>query len=174
MYLDIETTGADASPDSVTVVGIHRDACTLQLVAHENLSERSINEMFDGAAMLVTFFGSVFDVPFLRRAYPHLRVPPLHVDLCFLARRVGLHGGLKSVEHQVGLARADDLAGLTGWDAVLLWHQHRQGNSRALERLLGYNRADTEHLAPLAEYIYERVSRQLRPHAEPSAFSLQA
>ena len=169
VYLDIETTGEDASPESLTVVGLHRNGCTLQLVAHENLSERSLHEAFDGATMLITFFGSVFDVPFLRRAYPRLRVPPLHVDLCFAARRIGLHGGLKSVEHQVGLARADDLMGLSGWDAVVLWHEHRQGNSRAIKRLLEYNKADTEHLVPLAEHIYEGLARGLGP----PVFSLQ-
>ena len=172
VYLDIETTGEEPGPNNITVVGLHRNGRSLQLIAGNNLSERALREALDGVPMLVTFFGSVFDVPFLTRVYPQLRVPPLHLDLCFAARRIGLRGGLKSVERQVGLARADDLMGLTGWDAVLLWHQHRQGDSQALERLLEYNRADIEQLVPLAQHIYEDLARRLGPHEKVPAPSL--
>ena len=174
MCLDIETTGGDPSPSSLTVVGIHRNGRSLQLIADRGLSEHTVNDALAGAPMLITFFGSVFDIPFLTRVFPQLSVPPLHFDLCFAARRIGLRGGLKSVERALGLTRTMDIMGLGGWDAVVLWQQYRRGNPRALERLLRYNSADTEHLAPLAHHLYGMLARQLGPsiwphHALPQA-----
>ncbi len=162
-YLDIETTGRGPSPDSVTVVGLHRDGRSIQFIAGHDLTERRLNEALEDVPMLVSFFGSVFDVPFLKRVYPGLRTPPLHFDLCFAGRRLGLTGGLKLVEQHAGLARQGDLMGLDGWDAVRLWRRSRLGDVQALDRLLRYNQADTEHLVPLARHLYEGLARTYGP-----------
>ncbi len=164
-YLDIETTGGPPVDDAVTVVGVHRRGCTTQLVAGIDLTARRINELLDGVSLLVTFFGSVFDVPFLARVYPSLRWPPLHWDLCFGARRIGLTGGLKSLERQLDLVRPIDLEGLDGWDAISLWHDAQAGDALALDRLLRYNAADIEHLVPLADHLYSNLLRRCGPAA---------
>lgn len=70
---------------------------------------------------LVTFFGSVFDIPYLCAKFPGLRLPPWHFDLCFAARRLALQGGLKHIEQTLGIERSESIRGLDGWDAVRLW-----------------------------------------------------
>ena len=162
-YLDIETTGLPPGQGGVTVVGLHRNGRTTCLVHGENLTVDRLQEELDHCDLLVTFFGSVFDVPYLSATFPGLRFPSLHFDLCFAARRLGLHGGLKSIEATLGIERAPEIRGLDGWDAVQLWAEWRRGQTAARERLLAYNRADTEHLIPVADHLYEQLVRRCGP-----------
>jgi hypothetical protein len=122
----------------------------------------------DRSTLLVTFFGSVFDVPYLRAKFPRLRFPMPHFDLCLAARRLGMHGGLKHLEQALGLERAPSLCGLDGLDAVRLWSQWRQGDRTALDLLLAYNRADTESLVPLATLVYKEMMVRFGP-SSPTA-----
>lgn len=169
VFLDIETTGGDPEPGSVTVVGLHAGDQCLQLVEGTDLDASRLNEVLAAAPMLITFFGSVFDIPYLKRVFPSLRTPPLHVDLCFVARRVGLTGGLKQIEATLGLTRDTDLVGLDGWDAVQLWRAWQMGSVQALDRLLRYNRADTLNLSMLAIDLYDRLVKSRGPVSLSSA-----
>ncbi len=153
--LDIETNGLP--PDrggEVTVVGLFDNRQWRCLVKGENLTAESLEEALSGCKLLVTFFGSTFDVPFLRKCFPGLRMNMPHFDICYGARRVGLRGGLKKLEVSAGLSRADEVRGMDGYDAVILWRRWLRGDTRALDLLLRYNREDTVNLLPLAERIY--------------------
>lgn len=164
IYLDIETTGATADHGHVTVVGLHRAGRTTSLVHGENLTTDRLQEEFDQGQLLVTFFGTGFDVPYLRAHFPRLRLNMPHFDLCIGARRLGLRGGLKQIERAVGIERAAQLQGLDGWDAVRLWTQwNASGDQQALELLLAYNRADTENLIPLAELVHADMLSRFGP-----------
>jgi uncharacterized protein YprB with RNaseH-like and TPR domain len=154
LYLDIETTGS-GELDEVTVIGVHDGRTLRQFVRDENLLEAE--EVLADPALLVTFFGTGFDVPVLRRLFPRLPFAQLHVDLCHALRRLGLGGGLKAVEQRLGLRRAPDLEGLSGWDAVRLWREHCRGQTRSLELLLRYNAADVENMIPLVEFAYRML-----------------
>src|SRR3989475_81008 len=72
--------------------------------------------------LLVTFNGSRFDVPFLRKAFPRMALDQIHLDLVHPLRRLGFVGGLKAIESQVGILRSEETTGLGGFDAVRLWH----------------------------------------------------
>ncbi len=157
-YLDIETTGCH-SRDSVTVVGLYDGNRTTSFIAGDNLDQ--FPEAVREYGMLVTFNGSSFDIPFLRRRFPGLVFDHLHLDLMHALRRVGLTGGLKAIERCCGLERDDDIAGLDGWDAVRLWHQHRRGCAESLELLVRYNTADIENLEHLAGLVYRRLRASL-------------
>ncbi len=163
LYLDIETTGGSAHTCDLTVVGLYRQGVMTSLVQGKNLTESRVCEEFEQADLLVTFFGSVFDLPFLRAKFPRLPHHLPHFDLCFAARRLGISGGLKHIESELGLLRATDLIGLDGMAAIQLWNKWTQGNSAALETLLRYNEADTRNLEPLAKLIYSRLRDQLGP-----------
>ena len=76
--------------------------------------DRFPGEMAD-CRLLVTFFGSGFDLPVLRRSFPELPFDVLHIDLCFALKRLGYSGGLKHVETALGITRGQDTAGLSGW-----------------------------------------------------------
>jgi len=162
-YLDIETTGLPPEQGEVTIVGLHRNGTTTCLVQGDTLTTDRLQDELDHCDLLVTFFGSVFDVPYLSAAFPGLRFPSLHFDLCFAARRLGLRGGLKSIEETLGIERAPEIRGLDGWDAVRLWDEWRRGRTAAREQLLTYNRADTEHLIPVADHLYEQLVTQCGP-----------
>lgn len=164
-YLDIETTGASPESGEVTVVGLHRGGNTTSLVRGETLTTERLQAELDHCDLLVTFFGSVFDVPYLRAKFPDLQFPTLHFDLCFAARRLALRGGLKHIEQELGIERNRTISGLDGLDAVRLWFQWRRGDTIARETLLSYNRADTENLVLLADRFYEDMVSRFGPSA---------
>jgi uncharacterized protein len=151
LYLDIETTGS-GTEDEVTVVGVYDGRELRQYVRGVNL-HRFPDEM-EECRLLVTFFGSGFDLPVLRRAFPETRFDVLHIDLCHSLKRLGYSGGLKRVETELGIARSEQTAGLSGWDAVRLWEEYRRGSGRSLARLLAYNEEDVVNLERLMQIAY--------------------
>ena len=161
VYLDIETDGG-TDFDNVTVVGVYDGKQLRQYVRGENLLD--FPEAMENAALIVTFFGGGFDIPVLRNAFPRVRFNQLHLDLCPTLRRLGLAGGLKSIERQLGIERSPETAGLNGWDAVRLWREWRYGSKEALDVLLRYNGEDVLNMAPLADVAYYGLSKRL---AEP-------
>ena len=164
LYLDIETTGGTDFED-VTVIGMHDGRTMRQFVRGENLLEAE--ELLREAALLVTFFGTGFDVPVLRRLFPRLPFDQLHVDLCHALRRLGYGGGLKAIEPRLGLDRAPAIAAFDGWDAVRLWREWSRGSDQSRELLLEYNRADVENMIPLTALAYDRLrARTLAPLLE--------
>lgn len=156
-YLDIETTGLSARAHDVTVVGISDGATYTVLLRGKDLSGPALQDALTGAKLLVTYYGSVFDVPFLQHAFPNVNFNLPHFDLCFAGRRVGLTGGLKAVERTLGITRPSDVDEVDGFEAVRLWRAHQRGAPFALETLIAYNQADTENLAVLARVIHERL-----------------
>ncbi len=163
LFLDIETTGMSAHESQVTVVGLYRNGRMISLVRGESLSEERLQFELEQADLLVSFFGTGFDVPFLQRSYPHLDFKKPHFDLCFAARRLGLQGGLKAIESALQIPRDSSLQGMDGWDAVRLWQQWRGGDEDALDLLLRYNAADTMNLEPLADLLYESMVARYGP-----------
>lgn len=163
LFLDIETTGGPANSSDITVVGLYRQGVMTSLIQGENLTEARLKEELHEADLLVTFFGSVFDLPFLRAKYPNLPDHLPHFDLCFAGRRLGLKGGLKAIELELGLTRPPEILGLDGLAAVHLWDEWIQGKPEALETLLRYNEADTRNLKDLAEILHSRLTNQYGP-----------
>ena len=163
LYLDIETTGHSAREGLVTVVGLYRNGRMQSLVRGENLTEEHLHEALGQTDLLVTFFGSVFDIPYLQTAFPRVDFNKPHFDLCFAARRLGLQGGLKFIERELQIQRETAIEGLDGWDAVRLWHQWRGGDDEALDLLLRYNAADARNLEPLAELLFHQMVARYGP-----------
>lgn len=154
-YVDIETTGLSFGRDAITVVGVYDGRRERSFVKGVNLDR--LPEALDRAAILVTFNGSRFDLPFLRRAFPRMRLDRIHVDLRNVLRRLGYGGGLKAIERDVGIERSEETAGLSGADAVRLWQRYEEGDDGALDLLLEYNMADVVNLEALAELAYRRL-----------------
>jgi uncharacterized protein YprB with RNaseH-like and TPR domain len=148
-YLDIETTFTN----SISVIGIYRpDIGTIQLVGG-GVRDLPLYEALEGVRTLVTFNGSSFDLPVIRRRlYADLKQDFEHCDLLYICRRRGLRGGLKKVEQMLGIGRAT--AGITGWDAPRLWNRYETyGDLTALQILLDYNREDVVNLAVLERHL---------------------
>lgn len=150
-YLDIETTGLREFGDHVTTVAVYDGNAVHTFVHGETMSD--LEAHLARYRMLVTYNGKSFDMPFLTRTLG-IRFEQAHVDLRHLLHRLGYRGGLKQIEHQLGLAR-DGVEDIDGAFAVLLWHDYvRSGDRRALDTLLAYNAMDVVNLAPLAAITY--------------------
>ena len=111
--------------------------------------------------MIVTFFGSGFDIPMIKRAFPRCPIDQIHLDLCPALKRLGYRGGLKKIERQIGIQREDEADGLNGMDAIRLWREFQHGNSASLDRLIAYNREDVVNLEVLAQIAYDGLKDQL-------------
>lgn len=169
VYLDIETAGGPYG--EVTVVGLFADGHMTSLVRGDTLTEARLCEEVSRYDLIVTFFGSGFDLPYLQAMFPRFRIDQPHLDLCFAAKQLGLRGGLKQIERAVGIERDRALQGMDGWDAVRLWTRWRHSRDpEALELLLAYNQADCANLQPLADLLYCGLVQQCRPEAETPRF----
>jgi len=152
-YLDIETTGLGRGDDYTTVIGIFDGNKVKSYIHGQNMDEFA--EDINKYEAIVTFNGSVFDLPFIRKDMPGIRLSKLHVDLRFVLASLDVRGGLKKIEAQFGYEREDDLKGLNGYDAVLLWKAYKQkGDKDALDKLVRYNAADISNLKKLMEWAY--------------------
>jgi hypothetical protein len=158
-FLDIETTGG-MHPSDLTMVGLYDGQQVYQFVRGRNLAD--FPAIIRDKALIVTFFGTGFDLPFLKRAY-RMEFPQLHIDLCFLLKRTGYSGGLKQIEREFGILRSMDTRGLSGWDAVRLWQEWKRGNRESLETLLTYNAEDVVNLKELMEIGYSLMLERTFP-----------
>ena len=163
VFLDIETTGLSRRA-AVTVVGLARAGRFRALVRGQDLTRQELEAELDDARMIVTFNGASFDLPMLRSQFSAKGLELPHLDLRHLARRVGLSGGLKRIERQLGLERDREFAMMTGEDAVHLWKLwDRKGNKKALDLLLMYNEADVVNLREVADVVCDRVTNAMFP-----------
>lgn len=159
VYLDIETSGLYQGVDEITVIGLYDGKTVKTFVKGINLHE--FESKIAPSELVITFNGSQFDLPFIRRQFPNISLPPAHIDLRFFLRRLGYKGGLKAIEKSFGLSRASAIDGMDGYEAVLLWRAYQWGDESALNRLILYNTADIVHLKPLMERGYQEMKAQL-------------
>ncbi len=171
-FLDIETTGGPEG-GLVTVIGVYDGTSLRQYIRGVDLNLFPVE--IQRFSTLVTFFGTGFDLPVLRRAFG-IGFPQLHIDLCFILKRLGYSGGLKAVEERFGIRRSERTRGLSGFDAVRLWWRWRSGDRRALDTLLEYNAEDVLNLQQLLHRAYPRMrdltaAGLMRAHAAELALS---
>lgn len=154
LYLDIETTGLSRKRHEVTVVGAYDNEKVYQLVKGRNLCEENICELLERANCIVTYNGKRFDVPFLQKKYD-IELNGRHKDLMYLGWKVGLKGGLKKIEREIGIGRESGVCG--GSEAVRLWKKYqREECKESLRKLLMYNREDVVNLVDVEKAIEKR------------------
>jgi uncharacterized protein YprB with RNaseH-like and TPR domain len=83
------------------------------------------------------------------------------VDLRFLLARLGFKGGLKKIEPHFGIHRPDEVDGMDGYMAVILWDRYRRGDTGALDLLLSYNREDVVNLEVLMDAAFGMYRERL-------------
>jgi uncharacterized protein YprB with RNaseH-like and TPR domain len=151
-YVDIETTGISGA-DSITVLGIYDGLTSYLYVQGKNLEEA--HEKLQEFEIVVTFNGKQFDIPFIERHFG-VKYSFVHLDLRYMLNELGLRGGLKSIEREVGIIRDADVEGIDGFEAINLWYRYKRGCQQSLAKLLKYNEQDIVHLKTLLEYYLDK------------------
>jgi uncharacterized protein YprB with RNaseH-like and TPR domain len=155
-YIDIETTGLTYDASEITVVGIYlcrgEETDFVQFVGHE-ITADGIMEALEGVEIIYTYNGSRFDLPFIRSQLGiDLSTLFPHRDLMYDCWRKNLHGGLKGVEKQLGVAR--NLPDMNGLEAVKLWWKYVDSfDLDALNKLCEYNKEDVVNLKTLRDML---------------------
>ncbi|RME74753.1 MAG: exonuclease [Planctomycetota bacterium] len=157
-YIDIET----GSRKEVSVVGIYFRDKVFQFVSGINMDKGMIKKIIDESSMIVSFNGKSFDLPVLKRYFGDIFKKP-HLDLMHAGRKVGLRGGLKLIEKEIGVKRDEEVCGMDGEGAVFLWDMYKNsGNREYLKKLLLYNEEDIVNLKPLAEHVYKELHESIK------------
>ncbi len=151
-FVDIETTGM-LGWGHITTIALYDGQSVRHYVQGVNLAD-FVRDV-ESYQLLVTYNGKCFDVPFLERTFG-VRLGQAHIDLRHVLRALGLRGGLKSCERQMGLQRPG-MEEVDGYVAVLLWDHFRgRRDPRALESLLAYNIQDAVNLETLMVLAHNR------------------
>lgn len=163
-FFDIETTGLDERRNSVTTISFYRGGETVTLVKGQDLTDERLQEELFKSKVMVSFNGKRFDKPFLEHNFDVQFEQP-HIDLMYDCKRIGLSGGLKTIEKQLGIDR-DLEEEIDGKDAVRLWKRYeRKDDEAALEKLVHYNQLDVQNLQPLLEIVHQKLRKQVfEPH----------
>jgi uncharacterized protein YprB with RNaseH-like and TPR domain len=163
-YLDVETGFLAPGRQGITVIGLYDGREFRSFIRGQNL--HAFEQHLRRYDLLVTFNGKAFDLPVIER---DLGIPiyQSQIDLRVFLRSLGYRGGLKRIEREWGIVRDEEVTGLTGFDAVLLWERYRRGDAAALERLLAYNRADVVNLEILMRRGYAMARERLWSAALP-------
>ena len=165
-FLDIETTGLSRYYDDVTLIGLF-DGKKMNIY----IQRQNLYDFFDEIrkySILITYNGTLFDLPFLVSKFESLRLPPVHIDLRFFLRRLGYKGGLKPIEERFGIVREKEIQEIDGFGAAVLWNRYLRRNADALELLVKYNIADTTNLKTLMDIGCRMMREKLLRNREPS------
>lgn len=152
-FLDLETD----SYGKIILLGISDYFQTKHFLQGVNLEKSLIEKELVKYGLIITFNGSSFDLPKLRKQLKiSLNLP--HIDLKPACVNLGLKGGLKKVERILNLYRPTHLHG----NPVGLWKAfHASGEREYLDLLLEYNQEDCENLQGIMEYVYKKLSNKL-------------
>ena len=163
VFLDIESTGLSKYYDQVTLVGWSVGSRYEVLIDPTETSQ--LERELSGQPVVITFNGTLFDLPFLTNRYSTDWSSAVHVDLRYLAKRVGLTGGQKKIEASIGFARGAPLEGISGAEAVGLWFDYKEGDLSSLRKLIRYNHTDIEGMKFLFEGVVERLEPGTSAHS---------
>ena len=142
IFLDIETTGLSHYYDDITMIGWSIGNKFSYYISGQTDKLNELRADLSNAACIVTFNGSIFDLPFIRKKISDVTFPKCHIDLRFFSKRLGFAGGQKEIEKKFNVERPNDLIEIDGSEAVILWHRYKEGDVESLKKLIRYNAYD--------------------------------
>lgn len=174
VFFDTETTGLNHTPLFLVGLLCHDgpEPCVRQLLARDYAEEAPLLEaarqLLGRAALLVSYNGTTFDLPYLTTRLRYHRLDPLsvagHLDLLPVARhRYGRTYGnckLQTLErHVCGRERCADIAGA---DIPQAYHDFvADGDACRLKRIIEHNLYDVITLAELTGHLADQDASQL-------------
>jgi uncharacterized protein YprB with RNaseH-like and TPR domain/predicted nuclease with RNAse H fold len=160
VFLDIETTGLSLYYDSITMIGTYGGGQYKVFIRDINLEK--IVDYLKNFEVIVTFNGKLFDVPFMRKEFPNLDIPPIHIDLRFLLRSLEIQGSLKEIEKKLDIPRSPDVEGIGSRDAAILWRRFLNGHNDDFQKLVLYNVYDVKNMQYLMNFCYTQKFKEIR------------
>jgi hypothetical protein len=151
LFVDVETDGLGPGARITTVATY--DGSEIRLYVRDVNLDSLVRDLRK-ARLLITFNGTMFDLPLLRMEFGW-NGSARHLDLRPVLMSLGYRGSLKAIEAARGIARPSALS-QTGAEAVELWNRNQQGDGTALRSLLAYNAADVAGLLSLAAWAWHR------------------
>ncbi len=148
-FLDVEVDGYG----KIIVLTLFDKFESKTFVRGVNLEREIFEKEIRKYKLIVTYNGSAFDIPKIEKEFKRKMDVP-HIDLKPLCLRLGLVGGLKEVEKQLGIERPANLKG----HAVDLWKAFfASGDKEWLELLVKYNEEDAVNLHRVLEKCLARL-----------------
>jgi uncharacterized protein YprB with RNaseH-like and TPR domain len=172
VFLDIETTGL-SKDDDITVFGLYDGINTKTMIKGINLDYNALKKELQKYKMIVTFNGASFDLPFIERVYPSLIPKIPNFDVKSITYKLGLKGGLKNIEKNLGIKRSNIIEKFYGGDALTLWRMYRAtGDEYYLNLLVEYNEYDIINLKIVAEHCVKKMKeKSFNNHFSSNALS---
>ncbi|MBW2971345.1 ribonuclease H-like domain-containing protein [Candidatus Woesearchaeota archaeon] len=161
-FIDIETSTVQ-SDGYITIVSLYNGIETKTMVRNINLDFGKLKQELKNYKMIVSFNGSVFDMPFLEKQYPGILPAIPHFDLRHACQRLGLKGGLKQIEKTLGLRERNKvIERIYNGDPLKLWRMYLgSGDRYYLHLLVEYNEEDVINLKPIADYLYYNMKQRM-------------
>jgi uncharacterized protein YprB with RNaseH-like and TPR domain len=162
IFLDIETSSATSQNSYLTVIGLFDGIDTKTMIRDVNLDTAALKRELAKYRLIITFNGSTFDIPYLNKKFPGLIPDVPFIDLRHLCSRVGLKGGLKDIERQLGIARPNIIIErMYGGDPFKLWRMFKgSGDDYYLKLLVEYNEEDVINLKKITEHSIMKLKHQ--------------
>lgn len=167
MFLDIETTGLSRCYSYITMIGWILNGQHKYFVKGESPSE--FLEDLNRAKLLITFNGSMFDIPFIKSEFETANLSKPHIDLRFFSKRYGYTGGQKEIEKILKVHRPTSLGDVDGKEAVVLWYKYLSGELDSLDKLIRYNYYDILGMQKIFDKIVSKhiVKKSIPQYNDP-------
>jgi uncharacterized protein len=158
LFLDIEVSGVKKE-DYVFLIALYDGIDTKIMIKGINLDLRRLKTFVKNYPLIISFNGSVHDMPFLKKRYPDLFSDKIHIDLRFLANKAGLSGGLKEIERKLGIPRSKIQSTYRSGDIKRLWRMFKAGgDDYYLKLLLEYAEDDVISLKLIAQKLMNNIN----------------
>ena len=162
VFLDIETTGLSKEYDDITVFGLYNGINTKIMIKGVNLDYSILKKELGKYKLIVTFNGASFDIPFIEKRYPNLLPKIPNFDVRSVSNMLGLKGGLKVIEKNLGIKRSNIVENFYGGDALTLWRMYKAtGDDYYFNLLVEYNEYDIINLKTVAEHCVKNMKEKL-------------
>ncbi|MFP4403800.1 MAG: ribonuclease H-like domain-containing protein [Candidatus Woesearchaeota archaeon] len=161
VFIDIEVTGVKRF-DDIIAIGLFDGFDYKLMIKNVNLDMNFFFQEMKKYKIIVSFNGSCFDIPFIKKRYKNI-IPKIPIiDLKYLALKLGFSGGLKNIEKQLKINRNIIVNRIRGGDPYRLWKMYfASGDKYYLKILKEYNEYDTINLKDITTILIKKMKEEL-------------